>query len=289
MKKIIYILSVIACSIGFVKTQWLQFILLIGVLTSWYHKGFKILPDGHPILSRTLKIVVVLLIVFVITLFQTKIIVPNDFTGKYCLDDWEVPFFRSYYEKKLLAKLKKDFNVDLKLPIYPEWNKTYTEMYRDNYRRFYLRTLVTEEKEYYTYTLGDSFNETQEAFWVYYDLKSKKIYGTVYAYIFKEEIEKDFRNRLQEAGITLDSEMSFCGRFLDYDEFDGDLTYEKFISLKEPVLDAYLYLYTDSPYAVLYEKELPELLETLKSDKFAGFNVCLTLYKKGDYNPYYHW
>ena len=191
MKKIIYILSVIACSIGFVKTQWLQFILLIGVLTSWYHKGFKILPDGHPILRHTLKILSVLLIAFVITLFQTKIIVPNDFTGKYCLDDWEVPFFKRYCEKKLLVKLKKDFNIDFKLPVDPEHNnKTYTKMYRDNYRRFYLETLVSPSKEFYYWTGKEARKETQDAYWVSYDLNSKKIYDQFTLIFLKKNWKK---------------------------------------------------------------------------------------------------
>ena len=115
-----------------------------------------------------------MLIAFAIALFQTRIIVPNDFTGKYCLDDWEVPFFKRYYEKKLLAKLKKDFNVDFKLPINPEYNKTYTEMYRDNYLRFYLKTLVSPNKEFYSWTLGETIKENQDAYLVYYDLKSKR-------------------------------------------------------------------------------------------------------------------
>ena len=287
MKKIVLILLIIICLIGFAKTRVLSFLLLIGAFVRWYESDFKILPNGHPILSRTLKIFFVLLIAFAIALFQTRIIVPNDFTGKYCLDDWEVPFFKRYYEKKLLAKLKKDFNVDFKLPINPEYNKTYTEMYRDNYLRFYLKTLVSPNKEFYSWTLGETIKENQDAYLVYYDLKSKKIYGTIYAYIFKENLEKDFMNRLQEAGVTLESTIRFKGRFLNYYEIDGKMLYENFVSFKEPAVIVFLDLYSDSSYDTIDKYEFPRIKEILKSEKFSGFGVRLTFYRKGYKYPYF--
>ena len=102
-------------------------------------------------------------------------------------------------------------------------------------------------------------------------------------------MEKDFENLLKESKISFDYKFTLYGRFVDYNEFDEIMTYKNFISLKEPVVDVFLYLYTDSPYQVIYEKELPEILESLKSDKFECFDIHLKFYKRGIHDPYYIW
>ena len=160
-------------------------------------------------------------------------------------------------------------------------------MYRDNYLRFYLKTLVSPNKEFYSWTLGETIKENQDAYLVYYDLKSKKIYGTIYAYIFKENLEKDFMNRLQEAGVTLESTIRFKGRFLNYYEIDGKMLYENFVSFKEPAVIVFLDLYSDSSYDTIDKYEFPRIKEILKSEKFSGFDVRLTFYRIGYKYPYF--
>lgn len=80
---------------------------------------------------------------------------------------------------------------------------------------------------------------------------------------------------------------------MDYYEFDGKLTYEKFVNLRDPSyyidppIIAYLDLYSDSSYDTIDKDEFPRIREILKSEKFSSFEIKLRFYEKSFKEPYF--
>ena len=85
----------------------------------------------------------------------------------------------------------------------------------------------------------------------------------------------------------MESTIRFKGRFLNYYEIDGKMLYENFVSFKEPAVIVFLDLYSDSSYDTIDKYEFPRIKEILKSEKFSGFGVRLTFYRKGYKYPYF--